>query len=344
MLFPVKKLAPLVFIGAAIIASSIYIINLHHEEHTDDAFITGQYISVSSKIPGTIKTISFNDNQWINEGDPLFELDDSSYSIKKDKALASIQLLNASLKMARYALDNTKITAPSNQASAQAQTESTKALWHQAQTDLKRLSKLPNQHRSQEQFDHAIAMEKSAFANYQDAMAHLKSSKTTENVISSAKTNIEQLESEHQQALLDLKQADLDLSYTHISAPFSGKIINRSIDIGSHIETGQSLAALIGQNLWVIAYFKETQLKRIKPGQKVIIRIDAYPDLSLTGHVDSIQSGTGAFFSPFPPQNSTGNFVKVIQRVPVKIVFDRPIDKDIAIGPGMSVEPTIFID
>lgn len=133
-----------------------------------------------------------------------------------------------------------------------------------------------------------------------------------------------------------LEQAELDLSYTKVLAPWTGKVTKRSVEEGATVGTGQPLMALVSPEVWVIANFKETQIKKMKPGQKVKISIDAL-DQSFKGHVDSLQAGSGTRFSLFPPENATGNFVKVVQRVPVKIVFDEQAKELAKVGPGMSV-------
>lgn len=146
-----------------------------------------------------------------------------------------------------------------------------------------------------------------------------------------------------EQAEAALKQAELELSYTRVTAPEPGRVTRKSVEPGAFIQTGQSLFALVPKDLWVVANFKETQLKRMRPGQPVSIRVDAYPDFDFEGRIDSIQSGTGARFSLLPPENATGNYVKVVQRMPVKIVFDKPLPGDLTMGPGMSVTPVVTV-
>lgn len=138
-----------------------------------------------------------------------------------------------------------------------------------------------------------------------------------------------------------VQQAELDLSNTKITAPESGLVTKKSIEPGAYVQVGQSLMAIVPEEIWVIANFKETQLTDMKPGQPAVVKVDAYPSLKFRGHVDSIQAGTGSRFSLFPPENATGNFVKVVQRVPVKIVLDPVKDVDPFLAPGMSVVATV---
>ena len=140
-----------------------------------------------------------------------------------------------------------------------------------------------------------------------------------------------------------LQQDELNLSYTKIIAPESGRITRKSVEPGAYVQAGQQLFSIVPEHVWVTANFKETQLTNMRPGQKVTIRADAYPDQKLEGHVDSIQSGTGERFSLLPPENATGNYVKVVQRVPVKIVIDSPLDPNAPLSPGMSVVPSVAV-
>lgn len=142
----------------------------------------------------------------------------------------------------------------------------------------------------------------------------------------------------------ELKQAQLNLSYTRVVAPADGRITRRSVERGNYVQPGQALMALVENDVWVVANFKERQIEHMKPGQPVSIRVDAYPGMPLTGKIDSFQRGTGARFSLLPPENATGNYVKVVQRIPVKIVFDGPIPEEMLLAPGMSVVPKVFID
>ncbi|WP_352432471.1 HlyD family secretion protein, partial [Pyrinomonas sp.] len=140
-----------------------------------------------------------------------------------------------------------------------------------------------------------------------------------------------------------VKQAELELSYTKIYAPASGRIARRAVEEGNLVQAGQPLVAIVSGEVWVVANFKETQIGQMHPGQTVEIYVDAYPDKVFRGHIDSMQAGTGSRFSLLPPENATGNYVKVVQRVPVKIVFDDPPDPQHMLVPGMSVEPEVRV-
>jgi membrane fusion protein (multidrug efflux system) len=148
-------------------------------------------------------------------------------------------------------------------------------------------------------------------------------------------------EIEHAEAAV--RQAELDLSYTKIYAPDDGRITKKTVEQGALLQPGQALFALVPAEMWVVANFKETQLNRMRPGQLVEIKMDAYPDKRFRGHVDSFQTGTGSRFSLLPPENATGNYVKVVQRLPVKIVFDEQSDSEHLLAPGMSAEPEVKV-
>ncbi len=157
--------------------------------------------------------------------------------------------------------------------------------------------------------------------------------------VARAKTAVAQLD----QLRAAVRQAELDLSYTKIVAPVAGRVTKKSVEAGGYVQVGQALMDVVPFDYWVVANFKETQLTNIRPGDPATIHVDAYPGHTFKGHVDSIQSGAGSAFSLLPPENATGNFVKVVQRVPVKIVFDEPPDPKFPLGPGMSVEPSVRV-
>ncbi len=177
-----------------------------------------------------------------------------------------------------------------------------------------------------------------------ESRARLQAAASAPTQIARSKSMAEVDQADVQEAQANLKQAELNLSYTRIYAPVSGVVTSKNVEQGVYVKVGQSLLALVSKELWVTANFKETQLEHMHPGQTVNITVDAYPDIKITGKVDSIQHGTGAAFSLLPPDNATGNFVKVVQRVPVKIVFDnRTIVGGIVLGPGMSVVPEVNV-
>ena len=310
-------------------------------ESTDDAALNSHMVTLSPKVSGYVKGLNINDNQRVKAGEVLLEIDPSDYLIRRDKAKAAFEAAKAGASASQSNMESTNISAPSNRDAAQAQVESAAANWEKAKHDLQRMQKLSNEARSQEQLDLAIATEKANQSSWLDARAKLRMAETAPKAMAAARALSEQLTAQLNQAKADLAQADNDLANTKLLAVMDGIITNRGVEQGNYVQVGQHLASLVGTELWIIANYKETQLQHIRIGQTVAVTIDSFPELSLKAKVDSIQAGTGAYFSAFPAQNATGNFVKIVQRVPVKIVFDLQPDKALPLGPGMSVIPTV---
>lgn len=332
----------LIFLAlASVFVSGAYLFIHHWEESTDDAALNGHTVTISPKVAGYVKVLNISDNQSVKAGDILLEIESTDYIIHRDKAQAVYDAARAAASASHSNMETTNISAPSNRDAAQAQVISAQANWDKAVKDLNRMQHLSDEARSQEQLDQAIAAEKTAIANLYDARAKLRSAETAPKAMAAARAIKDQLTAQFKQAQADLAQAENDLLNTKLIAPMDGRITNRGVERGNYVQPGQQLGSLVGTELWVTANFKETQLERIRPGQPVTISVDAFPATKLNGKVDSIQSGTGAFFSAFPPQNATGNFVKIVQRVPVKIVFDNRPVASLTLGPGMSVVPIV---
>lgn len=330
---------------AVVIGGSVYYFLHRSEVSTDDAAIEGHTIVISPKVQGYVKAVAVQDNQLVKAGDVLLEIDPADYMIRRDRAKAAVAAAKAAANASRNNLATTSISAPSNIDAAEAQVAAAQATWQKSLADRQRMESLFNAGAcSQQQLDQAIATEKSDRSVFNKLQADLRSAQTAPSVIAAAQDNSAQLQAQVSQAEADLAQAEADLANTKIIAPINGRITKRSVEIGSYVQAGQQLGSLVGTDLWVVANFKETQLEGMRPGQPVDIRIDAFPNVRLHGKVDSFQAGTGARFSLFPAENATGNFVKVVQRVPVKIVFDNPPDNTLPLGPGMSVIPTVYTE
>ncbi len=336
-----KKVALLILILAAISIGGAYLYSQRWEESTDDAALSAHTISISPKISGYVKTLNINDNQLVKAGDVLLEIDPSDYIMRRDKAKAVFEAARSAALASHNVLETTTVSAPSNRDAAAAQVEAANANLVKAGQDLKRMQHLSSEARSQGQLDQAVAAEKAAKSSVYEAQARLRSAETAPKAIAVAKATKDQLAAQFKQAEADLALAEFDLANTKLIAGMDGRITNRAVERGDYVQIGQHLSSLVGMEFWVTANFKETQLTHMRPGQPVQISIDAFPDQTLQGKVDSIQSGTGAFFSAFPPQNATGNFVKIVQRVPVKIIFQPLPDAALALGPGMSAVPTV---
>jgi len=307
-----------------------YIYSLSFES-TDDAFIEGHIVAVSARVSGHVAKVYVEDNQLVKSGDLLAQLDPSDFETRLAGAEAALQMAKAT-----GAARTTGVkTAHADWQQSNADLTAAEAREERARSHLKRIDSLVPQHAaSRESLDEATAAMHVAQA---DVTAVREKINAKHSAIEQAKSAALAAESAVRQAEAELRQAKLNHSYTKVYAPIDGHITRKSVEAGAFIQVGQPLLALVDPNLWVIANYKETQLAKIRPGQPVVVTIDTHPDIKFAAHVDSIQRGSGARFSLLPPENATGNYVKVVQRVPVKIVFDdfKQIEQ-CGLGPGMS--------
>ncbi|HWR01300.1 MAG TPA: HlyD family secretion protein [Chlorobaculum sp.] len=297
-IFGVLLIAGVIWGGFKLYRSFLYV-------ETDNAQIEGDIYPVISRIPGKVIEVTANDNQAVSAGDALIRLDPADYQVKRDIAAAA--LLNAKAAVS----------------GANAQISEAGANRKKLDADLRRSRNLQRQDViSQSELDAvqagataSTAKQAAAGDQYEAAMAQVKLREA------------------------ELKNAELQLSWTTITAPAAGHISRKNIQPGQYVTPGQQLIAIVGSNdLWVVANFKETQLENVRPGQPVVIQVDAFPGKEFKGKVESISSGTGAKFTLLPPDNASGNFVKVTQRVPVKIVFTEKPDKPLSAGMNVIVE------
>jgi membrane fusion protein (multidrug efflux system) len=336
-----KKIRIIGVLAILLAGAGIYMLLHWGEISTDDAAFDSTVVTISPKVQGYVTMLNVTDNQTVKAGDVLVEIDPTDYRIALDKADAILAAAKANLQAAGQNLQSTQISAPSNTEAAQAQVESAQADLDNAGLNLKRQQSLSNEARSRQQLENAQDSYKRAQSALNDAKAKLRSSQTAPQTVAAAQATAQQLAAVVQEAQADVAQAQDNLSNTKVTAPIAGRISNRTVNKGDYLEPGQELMSLVGTDYYIIANFKETQLKSMRIGQPVTIDVDAYPKLDLAGRIDSIQSGAGAAFSAFPSQNATGNFVKIVQRVPVKITLDHTLDSHYVVGPGMSVEPTV---
>lgn len=346
MKFSAKFIKLLIVFLVVVSGAGMYYYFHRNEVSTDDAVIEGRTVVISPKVQGYVKALHIGDNQLVKAGDVLLEIDPTDYIIRRDRAKAALAVAQAAAGAAHNNLETTTVSAPSNTSAAEAEVTAAEATWEKAFADRQRMESLFNSGAcSRQQLDQAIASEKSLRSTLDKMRANLRSANTAPNVVAAARDTSEQLQAQVRQAEADLAQAESDLENTKIIAPIDGKITNRSVEIGNYVQAGQQLTSLVGTELWIVANFKETQLEHMQPGQPVDVRIDAFPNIKLQGKVESLQAGTGAHFSLFPAENATGNFVKIVQRVPVKITFDTiPDDGIVHLGPGMSVIPTVHTE
>jgi membrane fusion protein (multidrug efflux system) len=418
----------LLVLAGGVVGLYYYLYSLAHE-WTDDAFIEGHVIQVSSRVPGRVLRVLVHDNQDVKAGDLLAEIDPRDFEVRLAQARAGLAAAEAQKKTAETQVTLVKAVtsssldqaaagvkeAESGAAMAQAGMEVAKSKQLQADaglassrataarakaaataaeaekvrtaSDLARYKELFEAKRiSPLQFDAATAAATAAAAQHeaarQGALAAEAGVTVAEADIKVAADNLKLAEAqvaqaeakiaEQQAKLADaqaaphriaaaesqlaaatadlarlralVEQAELELSYTKVTASEDGLVTRKTVEPGAMFQAGQAMMALVPANVWVVANFKESALGRIRPGQRVEVTVDAHSGKVFKAHVDSIQSGTGARFSLLPPENATGNYVKVVQRVPVKIVFDEPPDPAYRLAPGLSVIPTVEIE
>jgi membrane fusion protein (multidrug efflux system) len=336
----------LVFAGvvlALVVGGGYYWLSTRGLESTDDAYTDGTAITISPKVAGYVVKLAISDNTRVKAGDTILEIDPRDYQVARDKAVAAQALAQAQLDNARAALEIAQVKYPADLASADAAVNSAKATYTKAHADFVRQQKVDPRATTQQQIDAARQADESATATLEDAQAKLKTAQLVQQNIAQAQAQVKQLEAQVASAKADADQAALNLSYTHLTAPADGWVTKRNVDLGSYLQPGQSLFSLVSPDVWVTANFKESQLTHMRPGQHVRIDVDAYPDLDLEGHVDSIQMGSGSRFTAFPAENATGNFVKIVQRVPVKIVIDKGLDANHPLPLGLSVDPEVTV-
>jgi membrane fusion protein (multidrug efflux system) len=420
-------LACLVLLIGLIFGARYYRYASAHES-TDDAFVDGHIIPISPQVSGYVLNLRITDNQHVNKGDLLLEIDPRDYEARLAGAQANLEAAIARHNSSQINVRVTSVTtsaaveqassgvnqARSNVRATQAQVSSASSRLNQARTQIKTAQANAEHARAQvvaaeadairtardrdryaellkldevsrQQFDNAAAAARVASAQLDaarlsvaaaetqvadaraaeqaaagelrhtesqvdeskarvgEARGQLAAASAAPHQVAASRSQVNAASAEIQQAQAAIQQAELNLSYTKIYAPESGRVTRRTVEEGAYLQVAQSLFAIVPDDLWVTANFKETQLTYMQPGQPAMISVDAYPGKVFNAHVDSIQRGSGAAFSLLPPENATGNYIKVVQRVPVKIVFDEPPDPNYALGPGMSVNPAVRV-
>jgi membrane fusion protein (multidrug efflux system) len=329
-------------IGAVLLASVLgggylYADYAGHFESTDDAFIAARQTALAPKVSGYLTEVPVTDNEHVSAGQVIARIDDRDYRVALEQAEAQVAAAEAGIENIDAQLEVQQAQINANQAQVD-----------QAQAALVF---------AQQQADRYQHLEKTGYGTVQNSeqytsqlhqqQAALQSAQATSNL---AERQLGALKAQRKSAVASLAQAKalrdqakLNLSYTTVTAAQAGRVANLSAAIGQFAQPGTNLTMFVPDQIWVTANFKEIQLDRMRPGEPVTLKIDGYPGRVIRGHVDSIQPGSGTAFSLLPAQNATGNYVKIVQRVPVKIVMDNP-PKDVALGPGMSVVPVVRVD
>jgi membrane fusion protein (multidrug efflux system) len=317
-------------------ASAYYLEFVAPYKSTDDAFIEAHVTPIAPQVAGRVAQLFVQDNQEVKQGDVLLQIDPSNYQTKLDQERAGLAAARSQLAQvnAQFTVDQAKVEQEkANVVVAEAEAK-------QAEADNKRYQAVGSFAVSQSQLDLAATQSHSADAQVDAAR---NKELAAEAQVDLDKASIQTAAAEVQSSEATVRQAELNLSYTQVKAPEDGYVTHRTVETGAYVQTGQALLAIVSRHVWIVANFKETQLTHMRPGQPVEVKVDAYPQIKFTGHVDSIQHGSGPSFSLLPPENASGNFVKVVQRVPVKIVIDDTASANFVLGPGMSVEPEVRV-
>ena len=316
----------------AVIGGLAYWLSVRDYESTDDAFVAARSFSVAPKVSGYVTELPVTDNQHVKAGDLLARIDDRDYVIAVNQAKAQVSVAEANIGnvQAQIASQHEQVDQ------ARAQVDQAEAQLKFAQQEEARAKDLVDKgagtvQREQQTRSDLLSQQ----ANEARAKAALVAAELG---IKTLEAQLESARAQLQQAQAQLDQANLNLQYTRVTAAQAGRVVKLSGTVGTFATAGQSLMMFVPDETWIVANYKETQLRDMRPGQPVEFTIDAYPGRKLTGRVESVQPGSGTAFSLLPAENATGNFVKVVQRVPVKIVVDS-WPADVAIGPGMSVVP-----
>jgi membrane fusion protein (multidrug efflux system) len=295
---------------------------------TDDAFVDAHIFSVSARIPGHVRQVLVKDNQLVKKGDLLVELDEGDYLAREQNAFAQLDMAKNETAGIYAQVD-----------AARAAVNSDRARLEQAELDLQRGKALYRKEVvPKEQLDRLETARRVAAAKLSETEGSVRRALALLGLTGSGGR-----EAQIARKKAEFQEARLNLSYTRIYAPADGYITRKSVEPGNNLLPGQALMALVPlEDAWLTANYKESQLSHVRPGQKVEFSVDTYPGHTFKGVVDSIMAGTGAAFSLLPPENATGNYVKVVQRIPVKIHFDKASDPQHLLRVGMSVEPTIL--
>ena len=321
-----------------LIAALLWWLHARHFESTDDAFIDTHIVRLATQIAGQVIAVTADDNALVAPGQPLVVIDSADANARVAQAIAQ------------------QAAAQAQVANARAQIQVSEAVYGQSRADIA-AARAPAQIASLDlaRYQGLLRLNPAAVAAQQLDQAQTTADQTAaqlEAALKASQMRLAQVGANHALLLAGEKQvevakaqsdeAGISLGYTRITAPVAGHVTQRSVAVGDYVQPGTQLLAIVPLHLWVTANFKETQVARMRAGQAVKIRADACPAARLTGHLDSVQRGAGQAFAILPPENATGNYVKVVQRVPVKIVLDN-IPDDCLLGPGMSVEPQIRV-
>jgi membrane fusion protein (multidrug efflux system) len=325
-------------------------------EDTDDAYTAGNTHQISPRVTGTVEEVLVDDNWHVNAGQLLVKLDPRDYEVALNRNRAQLKQAKAEVSQAKAGVE--QANAQLQQREAQVTQAAAQVLQSQAAFDIAKIN-YDRDHSLFQKDLKAIAKQEvdTTKANLDSAQGALNAAKATQEAVQAqveaAKASIDSAQAQLESANANVsaseaavRDSELQLSYCSVIAPVAGRIAQKTVQTGNRLTVGQALMAVVEDNVWILANLKETQLERVQIGQPVEIKIDALPHHKFVGRVDSLQPGTGSNFALLPPDNATGNFIKIVQRIPVKILFDPESIKDVRdkIVPGLSTEPSIAIN
>jgi membrane fusion protein, multidrug efflux system len=336
------KIVVVAIAGSILAAGTIaYSMMSGHEVSTDDAYTDGRAITAAPHVAGYVAALDVTDNQFVRQGQILVQLECTDYMAARAHAQGELEATEGQLASAQSQLDLARITYPALLARAQATLATQRANLFKAQSEFARQHAIPPEATTLHDVDYATGDRHAAEAQVEEAAAQKRIAEPVYLRIADAEGHVKQLQGEVKRDHGDLEQANLNVGWCAIRAPQDGWVTKREVEKGDYVQVGQQLFSIVSPEVWVTANFKENELTQIRPGQPVSIAVDAYPKLKIKGHVDSIQLGSGGRFTAFPAENATGNFVKIVQRVPVKIVIDSGMDPSRPLPLNLSVEPTV---
>ncbi|MGH6851850.1 MAG: HlyD family secretion protein [Methylocella sp.] len=336
-------LGGILIFGLLIGGGVYYWFSTRNLEWTDDAYTDGRAVSIAPQVSGLVVSLDVTDNEFVHKGQALIHIDPRQYQADRDSAQGALDIAQHQLAGQKYGAEIARKNFPARLKQAQAQLASAQAAEAKAQADDRRQRSLPKAATTQQEVDAAAAALRQAQAQVLQTEAQVMEAEPVPQNIAVADTQVGQLKGQVEQAQAKLDQALLNLSWTVVTAPQDGWITRRNVEVGDYVTAGQQIFSIVAPEVWITANFKESELDRMRPGQPVTIKLDAYPHLDLKGHVDSIQLGSGSKFTAFPPENATGNFIKIVQRVPVKIVIDKGLDPHLPLPLGISAGPTVDV-
>ena len=341
----------LVLIPLAAAGGAYYYARSQSYQSTDDAFIDSHIINVAPQVAERVDRVLATDNQFVKKGDLVVVLDNRNFVATRDQKTAALDNVRAQAGAEKASIDQALAHVNSLQAiveSDQAAADASRAQAEESAKDFQRAQKLfRNRVISPQKLDARRATNDTDQAQLQANLKKVASDRAqvaeARATVNTYRALLKSVQAQIQEAAANLRAAKLNESYTEIRAPEDGRVTEKAVEPGDYVQTGQTLFALVPANVFVTANYKENQIGLMRPGQPAQIKIDALHGQTFPGHVDSIQCGSGAHFSLLPPENATGNYVKVVQRVPVKIVFDHPPQVGLPLGPGESVVPTVKV-